>query len=171
MGYGRNFVKCEDQPLDWIDRLTTKAASPSTDQELYVWPQKPPKFRESIEEYVAEARGVLNYLPEALAEGLPLEGHVFLKYFDPKDSEVNVRVNHYPPVEGPKLAHTPMVNAGDLLEIISNGLIKSPYDRVLTQNNVSRTPVVLFYNLPARARIGPIANDGREGLFATPSQD
>ncbi|KAI3786273.1 hypothetical protein L1987_39835 [Smallanthus sonchifolius] len=43
MGYGKNFVKSEDQPLDWTDRLTMKAA-PITNG-LSVWPKKPPNFR------------------------------------------------------------------------------------------------------------------------------
>lgn len=45
MGYGRNFVKSEDQPLDWIDRLTMKAAPVGGDEGLNVWPQKPENFR------------------------------------------------------------------------------------------------------------------------------
>ena len=47
MGYGRNFVKSEDQALDWIDRLAMKAAPKEGVDEgrLHVWPQKPPNFR------------------------------------------------------------------------------------------------------------------------------
>ncbi|KAK9286789.1 hypothetical protein L1049_015194 [Liquidambar formosana] len=45
MGYGRNFVKSEDQPLDWIDRLTMKAAPKGFGDGLLVWPQRPPDFR------------------------------------------------------------------------------------------------------------------------------
>lgn len=45
MGYGRNYVKSEDQPLDWIDRLTVKAAPKDATPGLHVWPQNPPNFR------------------------------------------------------------------------------------------------------------------------------
>ncbi|KAH0977805.1 hypothetical protein GBA52_027524 [Prunus armeniaca] len=45
MGYGRNFVKSEDQPLDWIDRVTMKAAPAGATQGLHVWPQRPAIFR------------------------------------------------------------------------------------------------------------------------------
>lgn len=44
MGYGRNFVKSEDHVLDWIDRLTVRAAPP-VDEGLHVWPLKPSNFR------------------------------------------------------------------------------------------------------------------------------
>ncbi|KAM1106497.1 hypothetical protein ACFX2I_003398 [Malus domestica] len=101
MGYGRNFVKSEDQLLDWIDRVTVKAASVGATQGLHVWPQRPADFRHAIEQYVHEARTILNDLLEALAEALSLEKHVFLQNFDPKDSEINVRVNYYPPCPRP----------------------------------------------------------------------
>lgn len=44
VGYGRNFVKCEDQKLDWIDRVTVRAVPP-VDEGLKVWPLKPLNFR------------------------------------------------------------------------------------------------------------------------------
>ncbi|KAM1764224.1 hypothetical protein ACFX11_003495 [Malus domestica] len=86
MGYGRNFVKSEDQLLDWIDRVTVKAAPVGATQGLHVWPQRPADFRHAIEQYVHEARTILNDLLEALAEALSLEKHVFLQNFDPKDN-------------------------------------------------------------------------------------
>lgn len=46
MGYGKNFVKSEDQPLDWIDRLTMKAAPvDESTNNLLIWPKKPENFR------------------------------------------------------------------------------------------------------------------------------
>ncbi|KAL5857687.1 hypothetical protein ACOSQ3_005145 [Xanthoceras sorbifolium] len=194
MGYGRNFVKSEYQPLDWIDRLTMKAAPKGGDKGLNVWPQTPPNFRQVIEKYVNEARNVLDELLKALAEALTLETHVFLNYFDANNSEINVRVNYYPPCPRPDLAlgltpHTDasaltllmqfeitgglqilkdrkwltvpwtddalLVNVGDLLEIMSNGRLKSPWHRVVTQLDVERFYVALFYNPPPWTEIEP----------------
>lgn len=45
MGYGRNFVKTQDQPLDWIDRLTMRAAPVDSTDGLRVWPNNPINFR------------------------------------------------------------------------------------------------------------------------------
>lgn len=45
MGYGRNFVNPQNQPVDWIDRLTMKAAPKGSTNGLNVWPQKPRNFR------------------------------------------------------------------------------------------------------------------------------
>ncbi|VVA30141.1 Hypothetical predicted protein, partial [Prunus dulcis] len=44
----------------------------------------------AIEQYVAEARAILNDLLDALAEALLLERHAFLQNFDPNESEINV---------------------------------------------------------------------------------
>ncbi|KAL6964132.1 hypothetical protein U1Q18_035189 [Sarracenia purpurea var. burkii] len=104
MGYGRNFVKSEDQRLDWIDRLAVKVAPAETSDGLLVWPKKPANFRKAIEQYVEEARRVCDELLEALAESLSLEPKVFLKNFDPESSEVNLRVNYFPPCPRPDLA-------------------------------------------------------------------
>ncbi|XP_028079355.1 protein SRG1-like isoform X1 [Camellia sinensis] len=197
MGYGRNFVKSEDQPLDWIDRLTMKAAPKDATDGLLVWPQKPPNFRQVMEKYVEEARKVCNDLLVALAEALSLKNHAFLQNFDHKKSEINVRVNYYPPCPRPDLAlgltpHTDasaltflmqfgstsglqvlrdlkwvpvpwpadvlLVSVGDLLEIMSGGRLKSPWHRVVTQMDVERLSISLFYNPPAQAEIEPVVD-------------
>ncbi|KAI8025771.1 Codeine O-demethylase [Camellia lanceoleosa] len=197
MGYGRNFVKSEDQPLDWIDRLTMKAAPKDATEGLLVWPQKPPNFRQVMEKYVEEARKVCNDLLVALAEALSLENHAFLQNIDHKKSEINVRVNYYPPCPRPDLAlgltpHTDgsaltflmqfgstsglqvlrdrkwvsvpwaadvlLVSVGDLLEIMSGGRLKSPWHRVVTQMDVERFSISLFYNPPAQAEIEPVVD-------------
>ena len=131
-----------------------------------------------------------------MGEALSLENHdAFLNYFDPKDSEIKVRVNYYPKCPRPDLAigikpHSDpsaltllmqlgsdqglevlnhnnwlnvswpqdqlLLNAGDLLEIMSNGLIKSPWHRVVPQRDVDRCSIALFYNPPSKAQIEPI---------------
>lgn len=44
MGYGRNFVRSQNQHLDWIDRMTM-VAFPADDGKLHVWPKNPHNFR------------------------------------------------------------------------------------------------------------------------------
>ncbi|XP_028770423.1 S-norcoclaurine synthase 1 [Neltuma alba] len=199
MGYGRNFVKSEDQALDWIDRLTFRVAPPLEDDEgLRVWPLKPTNFREAMERYAREARGVMDFLLVALAEALSIESHdVFLKYFHPTDSEIKARVNYYPPCPSPELAmglnqHSDasaltilaqfgssqglqvlnkdqtwitiswpqdqlLVVVGDLLEIMSNGLVHSTWHRAITNRSAERGSIALFYSPPPRTLIEPVA--------------
>ncbi|KAM1318110.1 hypothetical protein PS2_003334 [Malus domestica] len=45
---------------------------------------------------------------------------------------------------------------GDLLEIMSNGKLKSPWHRVVTQMHVERFSVALFYSPSPRTLIDPI---------------
>ncbi|KAJ9561118.1 hypothetical protein OSB04_006278 [Centaurea solstitialis] len=107
MGYGKSFVKSEDQLLDWTDRLTMKAAPLDPDEAtngLVVWPKKPANFRQAIEKYVEKSREVLDGLLQDLAASLSLDENAFLQYFEPKQSEIKVRVNYYPPCPRPDLA-------------------------------------------------------------------
>ncbi|XAR52936.1 Codeine 3-O-demethylase [Bertholletia excelsa] len=200
MGYGRNFVKSEDQPLDWMDRVSVKAAPKEATEGLDVWPQNPANFREVMERYVEEARKVCDDLLEALEEALSLKRNAFLKYLDPLKSEVNLRVNYYPPCPRPDLAmglsgHSDastftflaqfnsthglqvlkdnvwrtvawpagllMVSVGDFLEIMSNGMVKSPWHRVVTRTDVDRISVSLFSTRPPALRLSQLRKTTR----------
>ncbi|KAL8255421.1 hypothetical protein R6Q59_033642 [Mikania micrantha] len=200
MGYGKNFVKSQHQPLDWIDRLTMIAAPPVTSG-LSVWPHKPPNFRKAIENYVEQSRKVLDGLLQDLAESLSLDQNAFLQYFEPQQSEIKVRVNYYPPCPRPDLAiglmpHTDasgltlllefgatgalqvrkgstawatlkwpkdnslLVSIGDLLEIMTNGVLKSTWHQVRTKLHVDRFSLAYFYNPPPHTLIGPVVGCG-----------
>ncbi|KAF7840726.1 protein SRG1-like [Senna tora] len=164
MGYGRNFVKgCEDEGLDWIDRLTMRALPPLPLQQddddegkLHAWPRKPNNFREAIERYVEEARKVMDLLLVSLAEALSLENHdVFLNYFHPTQSlQVLNKDQTWVTVSWPQ-DHL-LVIIGDLLEIMSNGLLQSTWHRVVTQRDVERGSIALFYCPPPKTLIQPI---------------
>ncbi|XP_058190885.1 2-oxoglutarate-dependent dioxygenase 11-like isoform X1 [Rhododendron vialii] len=199
MGYGQNFVRSENQRLTWIDRLAMKAAPREASEGLLVWPQNPANFRQVMEQYAEEARKLCNHLLEALAESLSQEKHVFLENFDSENSEINVRVNYYPPCPRPDLAlgqpphsdasaltllmqfgatgglqvlkdakwftvpwpeNTLLVSVWDLMEIMSNGRVKSSWHRVVTQADVERFSVALFYNPPPEAEIEPVEGEG-----------
>lgn len=49
-----------------------------------------------------------------------------------------------------------LVNVGDLLEIMSNGRLKSPWHRVVTQMDIDQFAVALFYNPSPQTEIEPI---------------
>ncbi|KAJ9561086.1 hypothetical protein OSB04_006246 [Centaurea solstitialis] len=209
MGYGKNFVKSEDQPLDWIDRLTMKAAPVDPDEAtngLLIWPKKPTNFRQAVEKYVEKSRKILDGLLQDLAESLSLDKNAFLQQFEPKESEIKVRVNYYPPCPRPDLAigimpHTDpsgltlllefgttsalqvqkdkfwttlqlpndnslLVNIGDLLEIMSNGILNSPWHQVRTQLEMERFSLACFYNPPAKSEIRPVVvGDSPEKIY------
>ena len=143
-----------------------------------------------------KSRKVLDGLLQDLAESLSLDKNAFLQQFEPKQSEIKVRVNYYPPCPRPDLAlgimphsdasgltlllefgatsalqvqkdkfwttlklpndNSLLVNIGDLVEIISNGMLKSPWHQVRTQLDVERFSLAYFYNPPAKSKIGPV---------------
>ncbi|KAL2945254.1 putative 2-oxoglutarate/Fe(II)-dependent dioxygenase [Bienertia sinuspersici] len=176
MGYGRNFVKSDDQPLDWIDR-------------------------EIIESYAEEARKVGDDLLQSIAEALSVNKNAFVKYFDPKTRDINVRINYYPPCPDPKStiglsAHTDgtvitllmqfdnsgglqvmhkdnkywlsvpwptdalLLNVGDIFEIMSNGRVQSSWHRAVTQADIERYSLAVFFNPSLSMEVEPIKSDG-----------
>ncbi|RWR73911.1 protein SRG1-like protein [Cinnamomum micranthum f. kanehirae] len=195
LGYGRSFIKSDDQRLDWIDRLSMRAAPKNSTLGLHVWPTNPKDFRTVMEKYVEEARKICDELLQALAEALGLDTKSFLRYLEPSESIVNVRVNYYPPCPRPdlamgltshsdgsvltllaqfgetdglevfkeatwvRLAFPPealVVVVGDFLEIMSNGILQSPWHRAVTHKDKERFSTALFYNPPLQAEIEPV---------------
>ncbi|KAK3043694.1 hypothetical protein RJ639_000110 [Escallonia herrerae] len=123
-----------------------------------------------MESYAEEARKLCDALLCALAEALSLERNVFLQKFEPsKESEVKVKVNYLPSVPKARARlqvlkdmkwttvswppDTLLLNFGDLVEIMSNGRLKSSRHRVMPPVGTDRTSIALFYNPPPHVEI------------------
>ncbi|KAL6606106.1 hypothetical protein ACP70R_041759 [Stipagrostis hirtigluma subsp. patula] len=64
--------------------------------------------------------------------------------------------------------HTLLINIGDQMEIMSNGIFKSPVHRVVTNAEKERLSVVLFYSVDPERDIEPateLVNDKRPALY------
>ncbi|KAJ0984778.1 hypothetical protein J5N97_003134 [Dioscorea zingiberensis] len=64
--------------------------------------------------------------------------------------------------------HALILNMGDLMEIMSNGIFKSPVHRVVTNMNKDRISVAFFYTPDGEAEIGPVdglVSDMRPRLY------
>ncbi|KAL8152992.1 hypothetical protein V2J09_010752 [Rumex salicifolius] len=68
----------------------------------------------------------------------------------------------------PVISGSIFVNVGNLMEIMSNGTIKSTLHRVVTNSNKERISTAMFYNPSSFKEIGPVdelVNDDRPELY------
>ncbi|KAF7127903.1 hypothetical protein RHSIM_Rhsim11G0151700 [Rhododendron simsii] len=174
LGYGQNFVRSEEEPLGWIDRLAMKAAPSEASEGLLVWPRNPANFRQVMEQFAEEARKVCNHLLEALADSLSLEKQA--RFGLGPTSTLGCKCTNFTNavwchrrasspqrremVHGAMARNTLLVSVGDLMEIMSNGRVKSSWHRVATLADVERFSVALFYNPPSEVEIEPVEGEG-----------
>ncbi|KAH7569677.1 hypothetical protein JRO89_XS06G0238500 [Xanthoceras sorbifolium] len=98
-GYGQAFVTSEDQKLPWNDMIFLKAL-PVQNKNVSIWPQKPPKFRETLENYSEEMRKIAVTLARFMAMGLEIEAEEICKAY--QGGRYEVRMNLYPPCPEPE---------------------------------------------------------------------
>nr|TKW29046.1 hypothetical protein SEVIR_3G369700v2 [Setaria viridis] len=120
------------------------------------WPDKPQRLREVVENFTLLARG--------LAMELNLSG-----------GYVTLDINHYPPCPNPSITlglpphcdrdliailvkpvpHAFIVNFGQQLEVVTNGMLKSIEHRVMTNSALARTSVAMSIAPTENCVIGP----------------
>ncbi|XP_054787111.1 protein SRG1 [Prosopis cineraria] len=99
-GYGQAFVFSEDQKLDWCNMFAL-AIEPHCMRNPNLWPNKPERFSETLEEYSREVRKLCQNLLEFIALGLGLMEDAFSEMFGMAVQAV--RMNYYPPCSRPDL--------------------------------------------------------------------
>lgn len=99
-GYGQAFVFSEDQKLDWCNMFAL-AIEPHWMRNPNLWPNKPERFGETLEEYSREVRKLCKKLLELIAIGLGLKEEAFSEMFG--ETVQAVRMNYYPPCSRPDL--------------------------------------------------------------------
>ncbi|KAJ6408842.1 hypothetical protein OIU84_008523 [Salix udensis] len=98
-GYGQAFVTSEEQKLDWNDMIFLKAL-PIEDRNLEIWPENPPKFRESLDRYSQDMRQIAVALTRFMAMGLEIETRELCAAYE--DGLYQIRMNYYPPCPQPE---------------------------------------------------------------------
>ncbi|KAL4321263.1 protein SRG1-like [Arachis ipaensis] len=99
-GYGQAFVFSEDQKLDWCNMLAL-AIEPQHARNPNLWPKKPEKFSETLEEYSREVRKLCENLVKYIAIGLGLKEEAFDSMFG--EAVQAIRINYYPACSRPEL--------------------------------------------------------------------
>ncbi|TYI79324.1 hypothetical protein E1A91_D05G015000v1, partial [Gossypium mustelinum] len=174
---GYDLVVSEKQVLDWNTRLFLRVF-PEHQRKLNLWPENPDKIREILHEYSIKLKQLVDLLFKAMAKSLALEENSFSDQFG-DNPVMHVRFNFYPPfllqdeqVEGlqfvkdekwitvPVIPRVLVVNLGDQMQIMSNGIFKSPVHRVVTNTDKLRISVAMFNEVEPEKEIGPV-----EGLI------
>ncbi|XP_058209247.1 protein SRG1 [Rhododendron vialii] len=99
-GYGQAFVFSEDQKLDWCNMFAL-GVEPHFIRVPKLWPTKPHKFSETVEEYSREVRRLCQKLLSFIAMSLGLNKDTFEEMFGVAVQAV--RMNYYPPCPRPDL--------------------------------------------------------------------
>ncbi|XP_059630429.1 protein SRG1-like [Cornus florida] len=99
-GYGQAFVFSEEQKLDWCNMFAL-GVEPHFIRDPKLWPTKPVKFSDTIEEYSSEIRKLGQKLLKFIATSLGLKQDMFEEMFG--EAVQAVRMNYYPPCPRPDL--------------------------------------------------------------------
>ncbi|PPD67543.1 hypothetical protein GOBAR_DD35581 [Gossypium barbadense] len=163
------------QVLDWNTRLFLRVF-PEHQRKLNLWPENPDKIRhayltlsrrtvsyelnscrEVLHEYSIKLKQLVDLLFKAMAKSLALEENILLQ-----DEQVEglqfVKDEKW--ITVPVIPRVLVVNLGDQMQIMSNGIFKSPVHRVVTNTDKLRISVAMFNEVEPEKEIGPV-----EGLI------
>ncbi|KAJ4711696.1 2-oxoglutarate (2OG) and Fe(II)-dependent oxygenase superfamily protein [Melia azedarach] len=99
-GYGQAFVISEEQKLDWNDMIFLRTL-PTQIRKLNLWPEQPPKFRETLETYSEGIREVAASLVRFMGMALEIEACQEI-YNAFREGMYEVRMTVYPPCPEPE---------------------------------------------------------------------
>ncbi|TQD95812.1 hypothetical protein C1H46_018554 [Malus baccata] len=162
-GYGNDVVVSEKQVLDWSYRLTLRVF-PENQRRLHLWPQNPNDFGFAKQLFgdqsLMQAR--FNFYPPCSRSDLVLgvKPHTdrsgvtcLLQDKDVEGLQVLIDGKW---VRVPIVPHAIVLNLGDQMQIMSNGIYKSPMHRVVTNGEIMRLSVALFNEPDPETQIGPV---------------
>ncbi|KAE8794475.1 Flavonol synthase/flavanone 3-hydroxylase [Hordeum vulgare] len=163
-GYGGDMVLSETQVLDWCDRFYL-VVYPESRRLHDLWPTRPPSFRDVLHRYSARCRELADaVLREAAgAAGLPDEGPHSdggaLTVLLAETAGLQVRRDS----DGgggewydvPVVPGALVVNLGDTVEVVSNGVLRSPVHRVVASGERERVSVAAFYTVDPEREVEP----------------
>ncbi|CAI0452029.1 unnamed protein product [Linum tenue] len=144
-GFGQAFVVSEEQKLDWGDLFYTTIL-PKHLRKPHLFPRLPLPLRETLEEYSAALKGLSMNILDLMAEALRMDTGDMKVLFD--EGWQKFRMNYYPP-------YAFIINIGDTLEILSNGMYKSVEHRATVNSDKERISFATFVSPKLDGDLGP----------------
>ncbi|PHT33433.1 hypothetical protein CQW23_25233 [Capsicum baccatum] len=158
-GYGNDMVLSENvlpenQTLDWTDRLYL-LVHPEDKRKLKCWPENPKSFRPVMYArfsfYPPCPRPKLIHGLKPYADGSAIT--ILLQDKEVGGLQILKDDKWY---RVPIMPYALLVNIGDQVEIMSNGLLKSPVDRAVTNSEKERITVAMFCSPEFGSEIEPV---------------
>ncbi|CDP20896.1 unnamed protein product [Coffea canephora] len=148
-GYGQAFVVSEEQKLNWGDMLFM-VALPTHLRKPHLLPNLPLPFRETLDKYSRELKILAIKALEQMTKALGMELEDMTMLF--QEGLQSMRMNNYPPCPQPcpqpvvPLPNAFIVNVGDILEIVTNGIYKSVEHRATVNLHNERLSIATFFS-------------------------
>ncbi|CAN1283323.1 Protein SRG1 [Linum perenne] len=172
-GYGQAFVVSEKQKLDWGDMFYVTTL-PTHLRRPHLFPMLPLPLRDTLEEYSAALKILAMKILNQMAKALRMDEKDMKVLFE-EEGWQQFRMNYYPPIllqvtadtqglqvkkDGYWVPVTPLagaliVNVGDILEIVSNGVYRSIEHRATVNSEKERISVGTFLSPRLDGEIGP----------------
>ncbi|CAN1329514.1 Protein SRG1 [Linum perenne] len=144
-GFGQAFVVSKEQKLDWGDMFYVTTL-PKHLRKPFPFHSLPAQFRETLESYSASLETLAMKILTLMAKALGMDQNEMAEMF--KDGWQQMRMNYYPPCAF-------LVNIGDVIEIVSNGVYKSIDHRATVNSEKERITIATFFSPNLDGELGP----------------
>ncbi|RZC91560.1 hypothetical protein C5167_027632 [Papaver somniferum] len=176
-GFGQYFVNSDDQRLDWAD-VFYMVTLPHHLRKPYLFPKLPIPLRETMESYSLEMNKLSMILLDMMEKALQVVDNKFMTGLFENGLQ-SMRMNYYPPCPRPELVNEVegfqirkeerwisvkplpnafLVNVGDALEILTNGIYRSVEHRAIINSAKKRLSIATFHDPKLESEIGPISS-------------
>ncbi|CAI0466194.1 unnamed protein product [Linum tenue] len=136
-GFGQSFVVSEEQKLDWAD-LFFLVTQPPQLRKPHLLPKLPLPFRDTLESYSLEVKNLAGKVLDQMAKALQMKPEEMKDIFSGNIRQT-MRMNYYPPCAF-------VVNVGDIVEIITNGVYRSIEHRATVNSEKERLSIASFHS-------------------------
>ncbi|KAJ8549398.1 hypothetical protein K7X08_033105 [Anisodus acutangulus] len=171
-GFGQAFVFLEEQKLDWGD-LFYMTTLPTNLRKPHLFPKLPLSLRDIMEAHCKELKSLAISILCQLAKALRMDENEMRDLFS--DGMQLIRMNYYPPCPEPQktigislqvrkdgiwvpvkpLSNAFIVNVGDMMGIVNNGVYRSIEHRAVVNSDKERLSLATFYIFNLDSELGP----------------
>ncbi|KAI3860046.1 hypothetical protein MKX03_003121 [Papaver bracteatum] len=172
-GFGQAYIESEDQRLDWTDWFVM-LSQPLHLRKTHLFPELPLPFRETLESYLSEMKKLSMVVFERMEKALQLVENNCMtlvlgltSHSDFSSLTILLQLNEVDGLQIRKeekwisikpLSDAFIVNVGDILEIMTNGIYRSVDHRAVVNSTKERLSIATFHDPILESEIGPISS-------------